>query len=168
MPSTAHSNAITPPTAFWPFAETLPKLSLYRCSFSAESSSESVFLTHGVPIPNSLHNAANQRKNEFLAGRLCAAHALFALRGGSLQYPSISAERAPIWPQGSLGSITHSHELAAAIVGLDENWHAIGLDVEPLIPASKTRALARKILVADELSHIALSHTVFFRQRKPF
>ncbi|HEY5935766.1 MAG TPA: 4'-phosphopantetheinyl transferase superfamily protein, partial [Kofleriaceae bacterium] len=39
-------------------------------------------------------------------------------------------DRAPIWPPGILGSITHCEDYACAVVGSAAEWSAIGLDAE--------------------------------------
>lgn len=75
------------------------------------------------------HNMVTKRFNEFLTGRTCARRALRRLRIPDqplLTEPS----RAPRWPDGTLGSITHTEGYYAAAVGLTEDFFGIGIDVE--------------------------------------
>jgi 4'-phosphopantetheinyl transferase EntD len=70
-----------------------------------------------------------KRLAEFAAGRLCARRALaelglgdFALRRG--------ADRYPIWPDGIVGSITHTRRFCGAAVAPGRVLSALGLDAE--------------------------------------
>lgn len=75
--------------------------------------------------------AVDKRKREFRAGRNAAKQALRQL--GLQQNIVIAAaqNRRPLWPQGYLGSITHTEGYCAAAVGYDDTYQGIGIDVEP-------------------------------------
>ena len=90
-----------------------------------------------------------KRKAEFLAGRLCARQALLQLTG-TAQTPTRRPDRAPQWPQGIVGSITHSHQQAAAIVAHHSQWQGLGLDLEQLLAPERAQGLAREILTPHE------------------
>jgi enterobactin synthetase component D len=91
-----------------------------------------------------------KRQTEYLAGRLCARAALIRLTGTAAT-PASGADRAPQWPTGTVGSITHSSGWAAAVVGKSSEWRGLGLDIEQLIPASRAERLAAEILTPAEL-----------------
>ena len=70
------------------------------------------------------------RRTGFRAGRTCAREALGKLGVGA--GPILAAsDRRPLWPEGVLGSITHSDHLAAAIAGRDADFLGLGIDLEP-------------------------------------
>ncbi|HQU08553.1 MAG TPA: 4'-phosphopantetheinyl transferase superfamily protein, partial [Opitutales bacterium] len=72
---------------------------------------------------------ADRRKSEWAAGRHCAQQALRSL--GASHGPLLSdATRAPIWPNGFMGSIAHTHHHAFAAVGKAVQGASIGIDVE--------------------------------------
>nr|WP_255670550.1 4'-phosphopantetheinyl transferase superfamily protein [Cognatishimia sp. F0-27] len=73
------------------------------------------------------------RRAEFSAGRHAARRALAALERG---YDAIPAgpDRAPVWPEGICGSITHSGIWAIACIGSSVRWRGIGIDLEPADP----------------------------------
>ena len=73
--------------------------------------------------------AVSRRQQEFAAGRLAAHQAQRAL-GLKAQAVAMAADRAPIWPMGLCGSISHSGGVAAAAVGKRDAWAALGLDIE--------------------------------------
>ncbi|SDS59674.1 4'-phosphopantetheinyl transferase family protein [Pseudomonas oryzae] len=139
------------PAAAWPLPLPLPGLILHSCRFDPAQLADDDFARCGLIPPPAIAGAAAKRRSEFLAGRLCAASALLDLHGRPA-YPARGADNAPCWPAGSLGSITHSHGWAAALVGAQSAWRGLGLDAEPLIPASRAERLAGEILTADELA----------------
>ena len=67
----------------------------------------------------------------FAAGRRAAHRALVSLDLDD--GPILRAEdRRPLWPKAAVGSITHTHGLAAAVAARSEHIAALGLDVELL------------------------------------
>jgi len=74
-------------------------------------------------------SAINKRQREFRAGRCCARRALAQL---GVQACAISAgpDRAPVWPTGVVGSISHCEGYAVAVVARSETCRGIGVDVE--------------------------------------
>lgn len=90
-----------------------------------------------------------KRQSEYLAGRLCAREALRRLKGYDL-VPAVGADRAPQWPAGVSGSITHGDNWAAALVAETGHWRAIGLDVERLLPPERAERLQQEILTGQE------------------
>jgi 4'-phosphopantetheinyl transferase EntD len=76
---------------------------------------------------------AEKRRLEYLAGRHCARAALarLGIRGHVL---AAGADRAPIWPPGIVGSITHTGTAADGFCGVAvarrEDLAAVGIDAE--------------------------------------
>jgi 4'-phosphopantetheinyl transferase EntD len=86
----------------------------------------------GDLLPSEAHYVARahpKRIKEFAAGRACAKSALAQLgvRGFALH---AAADRQPLWPDGFVGSITHTTGLCAAAVAPRSSILAIGLDSE--------------------------------------
>lgn len=75
-------------------------------------------------------HAVPHRQAEFAAGRMAARN---AMRDAGIQPSAIPMgdDRAPVWPLGVIGSITHSSEFALAVVAQDQRFQGIGLDAEP-------------------------------------
>ena len=67
------------------------------------------------------------------AARTTARALLEQLGAPSLAIPRTAA-RAPLWPDGIVGSLAHDAEIAIAAVGLRRNFLGIGIDVEPSSP----------------------------------
>jgi 4'-phosphopantetheinyl transferase EntD len=80
-----------------------------------------------------VRNAVAKRRAEFGTARQFARQAL-----GTLGVPAGAlvpeADRAPIWPAGVVGSITHTDQYCAVVVARSPPWRAVGLDVETVRP----------------------------------
>lgn len=96
--------------------------------------------------------AVPSRQAEFAGGRQAARHAMAALGLPPCAVP-IGADRAPRWPEGVVGSITHDGGLCLAIVGRSEAWQAIGIDLER--DAELSPEIAAEIATETELSALA-------------
>lgn len=76
-----------------------------------------------------LGRSVPKRVREFAAGRACARRCLAELGRGSLPLPA-GADRAPIWPSGIVGSITHTEGFCAAVAAERSAFAALGMDSE--------------------------------------
>jgi 4'-phosphopantetheinyl transferase EntD len=77
--------------------------------------------------------AVERRRREFAAGRRCAREALAALGRPAVPIPA-GADRAPVWPCGVVGSITHTARWCGAAVAPHGLHRGLGLDAEPPRP----------------------------------
>ncbi|GAA1351400.1 4'-phosphopantetheinyl transferase family protein [Saccharothrix algeriensis] len=98
---------------------------------------EDTFTDHEVELfpeeERLVANAVDKRRREFTTGRHCARTALGRL--GVAPAPLLPGERrAPVWPEGVVGSITHCAGYRAAAVGLTSEIRTIGIDAEPNEP----------------------------------
>lgn len=90
--------------------------------------------------------ASPRRRAEFAAGRAAARAAMTRLGACPAPVPS-GADRAPIWPAGLTGSLSHNETLCIAAIAPSDTFRALGVDVEEdaglpedLIPAICTLA----------------------------
>lgn len=73
--------------------------------------------------------ASSKRRAEFAAGRTCARRALRSV--GHDGWPLLPGPgRAPIWPDGIVGSITHTDGFVAAAVATTDCIQGLGIDAE--------------------------------------
>jgi 4'-phosphopantetheinyl transferase EntD len=76
-----------------------------------------------------IQKAVPKRKQEFIAGRLCVRKALAKI--GITLFPVLMGnDRAPVWPPGVVGSISHSEGYCGVAIAQKPNIESIGLDVE--------------------------------------
>lgn len=87
--------------------------------------------------------AVPKRCAEFASGRIYARAALRALGVPDQPIPR-AADRQPLWPNGVVGTITHSNTVAAAMVSSARTYLGLGLDLEDAAPLSSDlyRAIA--------------------------
>ncbi|WP_032081484.1 4'-phosphopantetheinyl transferase family protein [Vibrio fluvialis] len=114
-------------------------------------------LPHGgmpyeLTLPEDLQRAVAKRQAEFIAGRVAACDALQAA-GVTPQMLAVGKHRAPRWPQGVVGSISHNENLALALaqrVDSDVDALLLGVDVESRIDDRSLPAIQSTIATAQE------------------
>ena len=74
--------------------------------------------------------ASERRRREFAEARGCARAALEALGVPAGPIPA-TADGAPVWPAGVIGSITHKGGYRAAVVARETDLEGLGIDAEP-------------------------------------
>src|SRR5207245_224467 len=101
---------------------------------------EGVIVAEVMPLPDDapllpaeaavVAAVAPRRRREFAAGRWCARQALVRLGiEGFALLPS--PDRAPRWPPGIVGSISHTSDYCVAVVARQRDFLGVGVDAEP-------------------------------------
>ncbi|SFB63073.1 enterobactin synthetase component D [Azotobacter beijerinckii] len=140
---------LSEPSEHWSLPLALPATALVSVDFDPARLHAADFGACGIaPI-----RGVAKRQTEYLAGRFCARAALLRLTGAP-GIPAVGEDRAPQWPAGVVGSITHGAGRAAALVGHAGNWRGLGLDTETLLPAERALRLAEQILTPAELQRL--------------
>ena len=123
--------------------------------------------------PESMRDAADSRRADYLAGRLAAREAVRLATGRDARIGRAD-DGSPCWPDGIEGSISHYGGVAAAVarrvgkadpvglaqrvgkadpVGLaGETRGGIGIDIAPLLEGDRLRAVMRRCLTDNERS----------------
>lgn len=84
--------------------------------------------------PRSTQDAREARQREFLQGRALARRLLADCGSTTLEVPA-GPDRAPVWPPGFTGSISHTADWVGVAVARTCDVAAVGIDVEMLRPA---------------------------------
>ncbi|RZP95346.1 4'-phosphopantetheinyl transferase superfamily protein [Vibrio vulnificus] len=122
----------------------------YQCNFCTDGYSDSnVKHFLGENLHESLGRAVAKRKSEFVAGRYLARKALTAL-GANNTSVEIGANRAPLWPDSFIGSISHSEGFAICAVANRDDLKGIGIDVESFIDVKVAREIVGSVLIDSE------------------
>lgn len=103
----------------------------------------------GIPIPQALARAGSRRLTEFVAGRACAREAVRRLTAKAMA-PGMGSDRAPVWPEGIVGSISHCGDRAIAVVGAADRYLGLGIDLERPLSASEADEIAPLVLTDAE------------------
>ena len=107
----------------------------------------------GVRIPQVWQHAVPKRKADFVAGRWAALRGLDQLGVSQLEI-GINKHRAPIWPKGIVGSVTHAGNYAAAMVASSAYYGSIGIDSETLMDERQAEEIAELIFTNAEKGRI--------------
>lgn len=124
----------------------------FSCRYSTQDFDDALFTEYRVIKPPSLSNAVTKRKAEFLAGRVCARHALEEM--GQIGDVPIGCNRQPVWPENVVGSISHTNQTAIAIVAKQDHISALGIDIEHTVDAKTGEDMISQIINDDERAFI--------------
>lgn len=97
---------------------------------------------------SAIEGAAPTRVEQFTAGRVCSRLALVRLGVAATTPIERGEDRAPIWPRGFIGSISHTDSWCAAAVGRIGKLRSVGIDLEPATPLKE--ALWRRVCTPEE------------------
>lgn len=104
-----------------------------------------------VPLP--IRQSSEKRRNEYIAGRICAFAALCELGTESealLGRDELSGT--PVWPAGTVGSLTHKDDFTSAAVGLRNEMRGLGIDTENYLSLASAEDLVGYVATPEELS----------------
>ncbi len=96
--------------------------------------------------------AVDKRRREFTLGRFCARAAMRRL-GVPVAAVPVGERREPLWPEGIVGSISHSGSHAVAVLARTADYASLGVDVE--ISRSLEAGVRERIGSTEELREIA-------------
>lgn len=86
-----------------------------------------------APLPEEeplIAKSVAKRRNEFITVRYCARQALSVL--GVPEAPILKGDKGqPLWPNGVVGSMTHTEGFRGAVVGRVGEVRSVGIDAEP-------------------------------------
>ncbi len=99
-----------------------------------------------------ISRAVPKRQAEFAGGRLAARAALRQLGLRDVAIPK-GADRAPVWPEGVVASITHTEGLCLAMAARARDWRGLGIDLE--VDRPMRSELIRSIASVPELARLS-------------
>ena len=107
---------------------------------------------------NEIFQFGDKRKKEYLKSRELA-HSLFSEIGISDFILLNDDKRAPIWPSGIVGSISHSSGFA--IVAISKDHKSIGIDLEKIMSDERSEKLKDQFLTEEEIKINQLDFNLF-------
>ena len=99
-----------------------------------------------------VERAVASRRAEFTTARTCAREALAAL-GAPAEAVPVGEKRAPVWPDGVVGSITHTRGFRGAAVAWRSVVRSVGIDAE--VHDALPRGVLEAVSSAGERSRLA-------------
>jgi len=119
--------------------------------FDPAESDAALFAAYGIACPPTIERSVPKRRAEYLAGRRVALAAL-AAAGVHVGDLGTSASRAPCWPEGFIGSITHASRMAAAVALPVGPLRGVGLDLEDVVSDSAIEAILVSVVTEAEVT----------------
>ncbi len=129
------------------------KTKYFRCHFNPDFLANDSFKLYGVFPSKDILKSVPKRQAEFIAGRFCAQLGLKEL-GVLNRTVSCGEGRAPLWPNGVKGSISHTGDVAEAIVSMAPDVVSLGIDIEKIFQKDIARYISDQIVNKKELSLI--------------
>lgn len=126
----------------------IPGAVLVSASYDEAAFSDALFDQLDIPRPATLSRAVPRRKAEFLAGRVMAQAAMACL-GLPLRPVETTPSRAPLWPEGLSGSISHARGRCACLLSQDTS-RSFGIDTEAIAEGRALSAILSQTLSPDE------------------
>ncbi len=102
-------------------------------------------------------NAVPKRRREYASGRR-AARSAFAKIGLPSAAIVAGQNRAPIWPQGAIGSISHCQDLCVALVAKAKSYRSLGVDVEARMPLAED--LVETVCTTQEMDKLSFTSEI--------
>lgn len=117
---------------------------LMTAHYDPDTYSDTLFDTLGISCPPNIARAAQKRKADYLAGRAVALAAMIALNVPPIPIET-APSRAPIWPKGVTGSISHARGRCACLLSQDTG-QSFGIDTEAIAQGNTLKAILTETL----------------------
>lgn len=121
---------------------------IYQCEFNKDRYRDDYFRLFGVNFSASVSRAVVKRKAEFLAGRYCCKKVLASIDIHNFDV-IVGENRAPIWPVGVKGAISHNSHHAMVAITERTDVLGIGIDIESIM-STKTMNDIKEAILRDE------------------
>ncbi|MGB9097996.1 4'-phosphopantetheinyl transferase family protein, partial [Erwinia sp.] len=126
-----------------------PETLLVTAQFDLSRFDERLYASCQLPSPVHLNRAVRKRRAEYLASRVVVRYAL-ARMGIEGVILSNDPDRAPVWPAGISGSLSHSHQRIAVLLSRRENRLLSGVDCEQVMRPETAEEMQSRIVTAEE------------------
>lgn len=146
-------NEYNSPASFLP-----PYLHITAYQYKLSNYKESLYPTLNVHCPQSIKNSVIKRQAEFLAGRYAALRVLQKLDMPTCNIP-IGNNRSPVWPQGVVGSISHSNTTAICAAARNNHYQHLGIDIESKLSLALVNEIEKIIINTNEANLLRSSST---------
>ncbi|WP_197473324.1 4'-phosphopantetheinyl transferase [Erwinia sp. ErVv1] len=137
-----------------------PAITLFQLGYSPEVYHPTLFSTLDIPFPAHLQRAVDKRQAEYLASRYLVRQALshYGIEGYIL---SNDAQRAPIWPAGIVGSLSHTRHCVSLLLASADCALLPGVDCEEVMQSKTAQELASTIVNEEERQQLEQSGLPF-------
>lgn len=121
---------------------------------------DSLFTDYALPFPAHLSKAVPKRRAEYLASRLCVRDALTHF-GFTDFVLANDADRAPIWPEGITGSLSHTRTCISLLLAKSSAGKLLGVDCEEIMQPAAAVEMRDMIINEREAAVLQASSLPF-------
>ncbi|WP_052118305.1 4'-phosphopantetheinyl transferase family protein [Erwinia oleae] len=126
-----------------------PAVLLFQARYHPARYHQNLHDLTGIPLPAPLEAAVNKRRAEYLASRALVRHALEVFHLSDFLLVN-DADRAPCWPEGIAGSLSHTDGYVCLLLARAQNDLLVGVDVEQIMRDETAHEMADMIINAQE------------------
>ncbi len=137
-----------------------PDVMLLQARFDLAHYDNTLFATYNLPFPDHLNNAVAKRRAEYLASRVCVRYALGQL-GIDHFILTNDKDRAPLWPQGIVGSLSHTHHCISLLLARATSHKLPGVDCEKVMKHQTAEEMQSMIITPQEMTVLQQSGLPF-------
>lgn len=124
---------------------------LIQARFDLTQFDNHLFAACKIPFPESLNKAVTKRRAEYFASRVCVRYALSQLGIEGFLLTN-DRDRAPIWPQGIIGSLSHTHHCISLLLAKATSEKILGVDCEQIMQQQTAEEMQSMIVTAQEMA----------------
>ena len=128
---------------------TIEGVIIYQCEFNKEHYRDEHFQMFGIEFSDTVSSAVVKRKSEFLAGRYCCKKVLSSVGIHDFEIV-VGKNRAPQWPTGIKGAISHNSHHAMVAITERTDILGIGIDIESIMSTKTMNDIKDAILRNEE------------------
>ncbi|MFS1525309.1 4'-phosphopantetheinyl transferase family protein [Microbulbifer sp. 2304DJ12-6] len=126
---------------------------LYLFKIAKNNFSTNFFHKFNIDLPSNIAKSVPKRQREYFFGRMAARYALAALDIEQFRVET-GKWREPIWPEGTIGSISHNERYAGATVLKATQMKGIGIDIESVLSEKSQLALQNTAIFQSEIRYL--------------
>ncbi|HBV40177.1 MAG TPA: 4'-phosphopantetheinyl transferase [Erwinia sp.] len=137
-----------------------PDVLLVQARYDADFYRDSLFADYRLPFPEHLNRAVTKRRAEYLVSRVCVRAALRQF--GVADFLLVNdADRAPVWPEGIAGSLSHTRACITLLLTSTAAGKLPGVDCEEIMRPEAAEEMRDMIINEREYSLLQRSGVPF-------
>ena len=121
---------------------------LLTADYNSDLYADALFDALNIPCPSYISRAVPKRKADYLAGR-AISHAAMTTLGVQAQAITTAPSRAPVWPDGLTGSISHARGRCACLLSQNTS-KSVGIDTEAIAQGKSLAAILSETLTEKD------------------
>ncbi|MCP4986398.1 MAG: 4'-phosphopantetheinyl transferase superfamily protein [Colwellia sp.] len=128
-------------------------ISFASCTFNRDHYTDNLYLQAGISHFSGFSRSVSKRKAEYFAGRYLIRRTLLRLKEPAYDIP-IGHNRAPVWPVGLQGSLTHTGNKGISAIAKHKVNYYLGIDIEEKLSEASRKEIENLICCQNEAERL--------------